>query len=89
MSWSPDGKYLASGGNDNVVCVWNSSAGECFAGQTPHLTLTEHQVNRSTKKKSGCFELFLLGSKDVMKSKMYKIDLEVIFLILSKNAFIN
>uniref|UniRef100_A0A8C5EKH3 CDC20/Fizzy WD40 domain-containing protein n=1 Tax=Gouania willdenowi TaxID=441366 RepID=A0A8C5EKH3_GOUWI len=22
LTWSPDGKYLASGGNDNLVCVW-------------------------------------------------------------------
>uniref|UniRef100_A0A8C7ZU66 Cell division cycle 20 homolog n=1 Tax=Oryzias sinensis TaxID=183150 RepID=A0A8C7ZU66_9TELE len=22
LQWSPDGRYLASGGNDNLVCVW-------------------------------------------------------------------
>ncbi|XP_076001126.1 cell division cycle protein 20 homolog [Genypterus blacodes] len=22
LTWSPDGRYLASGGNDNMVCVW-------------------------------------------------------------------
>ena len=22
LTWSPDGRYLASGGNDNLVCVW-------------------------------------------------------------------
>lgn len=22
LRWSPDGRYLASGGNDNLVCVW-------------------------------------------------------------------
>lgn len=22
LKWSPDGRYLASGGNDNLVCVW-------------------------------------------------------------------
>lgn len=22
LQWSPDGRYLASGGNDNLLCVW-------------------------------------------------------------------
>ena len=24
LQWSPDGSKLASGGNDNLVCVWNN-----------------------------------------------------------------
>jgi len=44
LAWSPDGRYLASGGNDNLVCVWNAAQGECFAGQAPHLTITDHQA---------------------------------------------
>lgn len=25
LQWSPDGSRLASGGNDNMVCIWNAS----------------------------------------------------------------
>ena len=25
LKWSPDGTKLASGGNDNLVCIWNAS----------------------------------------------------------------
>ncbi|GMS84469.1 hypothetical protein PENTCL1PPCAC_6644, partial [Pristionchus entomophagus] len=41
MKWSPDFKYLASGGGDNVVNVWN--ANQLSAGDaTPELALNEH-----------------------------------------------
>ena len=36
LKWSPDGKYLASGGNDNIVNVWNE------AGQQKCSPLIEH-----------------------------------------------
>ena len=47
MSWSPDGRMLASGGNDNVLNVWEAAGGQCFfpAG-TPKFSFTEHQVRR-------------------------------------------
>ena len=30
LSWSPDGKQLASGGNDNMCCIWDMNQ------STPH-----------------------------------------------------
>lgn len=27
LRWSPDGSRLASGGNDNIACVWNAGSG--------------------------------------------------------------
>lgn len=37
LAWSNNGQYLASGGNDNTVCVYNS-----LSLETPLHTLTEH-----------------------------------------------
>ncbi|XP_071491166.1 cell division cycle protein 20 homolog [Diadema antillarum] len=42
LAWSPDGKYLASGGNDNVLNVWDSS--RALAGSEPLFSLTQHQA---------------------------------------------
>jgi len=36
LKWSPDNQYLASGGNDNKLFVWNLSS------QTPMQTYTDH-----------------------------------------------
>ncbi|ELK31141.1 PREDICTED: cell division cycle protein 20 homolog isoform X2 [Myotis davidii] len=41
LRWSPDGRHLASGGNDNLVNVWPSAALE--AGWVPLQTFTQHQ----------------------------------------------
>ena len=40
LRWSPDGSRLASGGNDNLACVWNSSTGVV----EPLNVLTGHQA---------------------------------------------
>ena len=39
MKWSTDGKYLASGANDNLVCIWNAKN-----PQEPHQILRGHQA---------------------------------------------
>uniref|UniRef100_A0A5F8G213 Cell division cycle 20 n=1 Tax=Monodelphis domestica TaxID=13616 RepID=A0A5F8G213_MONDO len=40
LRWSPDGRYLASGGNDNLVNVWPSAPGD--GGWAPLQTFTQH-----------------------------------------------
>ena len=40
VRWSPDGRMLASGGNDNIVCIWNPMAGM----ERPVQVLTGHQA---------------------------------------------
>ena len=39
LRWSPDGRELASGGNDNALCVWSSAAG---TAAEPYLRFTSH-----------------------------------------------
>lgn len=40
LTWSPDGRYLASGGNDNLVNIWSSVQG---GAQTAVHSFSEHQ----------------------------------------------
>lgn len=42
LRWSPDGRWLASGGNDNLVHVWPDSLSH--GSVTPLHTFTEHQA---------------------------------------------
>lgn len=39
LKWSPDGRYLASGGNDNEVCIWSP-----FVKSEPVQVLSGHQA---------------------------------------------
>mmetsp|Transcript_8389 Transcript_8389/g.17448 ORF Transcript_8389/g.17448 Transcript_8389/m.17448 type:complete len:531 (-) Transcript_8389:1279-2871(-) len=42
LTWSPDGETLASGGNDNLLCLWNASASGVQS--TPRYRFTDHQA---------------------------------------------
>jgi cell division cycle protein 20 (cofactor of APC complex) len=49
LEWSPDGSTLASGGNDNKLCLWDAnftSSGGGASGivQRPRYELTDHQA---------------------------------------------
>lgn len=41
LKWSPDGETLASGGNDNLLCLWDAATSNTFS---PRFKLTEHQA---------------------------------------------
>ena len=41
LSWSPDGTCLASGGNDNKLCLWDVNT---TTNPSPRFTLTDHQA---------------------------------------------
>lgn len=59
MAWSPDGKYIASGGNDNLLNIWDST--RALAGGEPLYSLTQHQA--AVKAISWCpWQPNLLGS---------------------------
>lgn len=43
LRWSPDGKYLASGANDNLLCVWPAQTAVGSSCQPLH-TFSQHQA---------------------------------------------
>ena len=46
LKWSPDGALLASGANDNTLCIWEAGGGGGGEQRTraPKVVLTEHQA---------------------------------------------
>ncbi|XP_053690665.1 cell division cycle protein 20 homolog [Sabethes cyaneus] len=44
LKWSPDGKHLASGGNDNLVNVWSTANGVPHTTTTPLHGFNQHQA---------------------------------------------
>lgn len=44
LKWSTDYKYLASGGNDNIVNVWSGVSGSVGTEGTPLHVLNQHQA---------------------------------------------
>uniref|UniRef100_U5EZT8 Putative anaphase promoting complex cdc20 cdh1 and ama1 subunit n=1 Tax=Corethrella appendiculata TaxID=1370023 RepID=U5EZT8_9DIPT len=44
LKWSTDAKYLASGGNDNLVNIWSTTSGALHTNSTPFCTFNQHQA---------------------------------------------
>ncbi|XP_055599474.1 cell division cycle protein 20 homolog [Uranotaenia lowii] len=44
LKWSTDGKYLASGGNDNMVHVWSAANGATHTNADPIFAFNQHQA---------------------------------------------
>ena len=44
LAWSPDGSYLASGANDNSLCIYDAANTQSLTNSTPKYVLNEHQA---------------------------------------------
>jgi len=46
LKWSPDGTLLASGGNDNLLCIWDVNlSSTSFSNYNPFTTTQQNNVN--------------------------------------------
>ncbi|BFY99997.1 hypothetical protein BsWGS_03037 [Bradybaena similaris] len=43
LKWSPSGKFLASGGNDNLLNIWRADGGSLLTSTEPLYTFNQHQ----------------------------------------------
>ncbi|KAL5016477.1 hypothetical protein ScPMuIL_006066 [Solemya velum] len=44
LKWSPDGRYLASGGNDNLLNIWSAESGQNSSDCQPLYSFNQHQA---------------------------------------------
>ncbi|XP_067000605.1 cell division cycle protein 20 homolog [Anabrus simplex] len=44
LKWSPDGRYLASGGNDNMLNIWPLVSGQLYSQGQPLYSFSQHQA---------------------------------------------
>lgn len=44
LKWSPDGRFLATGGNDNLLHIWPAEPGQCYSRSSPIYTFSDHQA---------------------------------------------
>ncbi|XP_024873491.1 cell division cycle protein 20 homolog [Temnothorax curvispinosus] len=44
LKWSPDGQYLASGGNDDMLQIWSSITGQRHSQTQPIYSFNHHQA---------------------------------------------